>query len=46
MIITDNPFEIMSPEKRWKPSTTSGGQLAYPPLVEKIRGEVFEWRNN
>ena len=46
MIITDNPFEIMSPEKRWKPSTTSGGQLAYPPLVEMIRDEVFEWRNN
>ena len=45
MIITDNPFEIMSPEKRWKPSTTSGGQLAYPPLVEMIRDEIFEWRN-
>jgi len=47
-----NPFEIMPPDSRWKPSKEQEElfgdaiEKLYPPLVEKVRQAVYEWRLN
>jgi len=50
--IVMRPYEIMSPDSRWKPSREQEEQFGdaieklYPPLVEKVRQAVYEWRLN
>ena len=45
-----NPFEIMPPDSRWKPSKEQEElfgdaiEKLYPPLVAKVRQAVYEWR--
>ena len=43
-----NPFEILHPTVRWFPGTSAlgekGREKLLPPLVNKIRKEVYEWR--
>ena len=43
-----SPFEIIEPGLRWFPGTESLGEKGIekllPPLVTKIRKEVYEWR--
>lgn len=45
-----SPFQEIPPKKRWAPSVEELGEDAYykllPPLVQKIREEVKEWREN
>ncbi len=45
-----NPFEIMPPDTRWCPSPTQialeGYNTLLPPLVEKVRNAVFQWRKD
>ncbi len=47
-----NPFEIMPPENRWRPTKEQqelfgeATEKLMPPLVEKIRQAVYEWRLN
>ena len=40
-----SPFEVIDPELRWFPGSQDlfRGKLL-PPLIEKVRQEVFEWR--
>ena len=44
MSLTKSPFEIVSPKDRWIPTLTKDLNKVLPPLVLKIREEVFEWR--
>ena len=48
--LSRNPFEILEPAKRWRPSDNlpQGTRIKtlLPPLVEKIRQAVYEWRQN
>ena len=42
-----SPFEIAHPDHRWKPDLSASDkniQQAFAPFVEKIRTEIFEWR--
>lgn len=45
-----SPYEIINPNIRWYPGNEDLGNLGreklLPPLVTKIRTEVFKWRNN
>jgi type III restriction enzyme len=45
-----SPYEIINPNIRWYPGTEDLGNLGreklLPPLVTKIRNEIFKWRNN
>ena len=45
-----NPFEKIKPELRWFPGNDAlgekGREKLLPPLVNKIRKEVNEWRKN
>ena len=45
-----NPNEIMHPNIRWFPGSEELGEVGreklLPPLVNKIRKEVYSWRNN
>jgi len=47
-----NPFEIMPPENRWRPTKEQqelfgeATEKLMPPLVEKIRQAVYQWRLN
>ena len=45
-----SPFDSLHPEYRWFPADEALRDQAYetllPPLVAKIRREVFEWRSN
>jgi type III restriction enzyme len=46
--IPDSPYEPLIPEHRWFPADEALRETAYekliPPLVAKIRSEVFDWR--
>ena len=44
MSLTKSPFEIVNPKDRWIPTLTKDLNKVLPPLVLKIREEVFEWR--
>ena len=42
-----SPFEIIHPKDRWKPDIdllVENVQRLYAPFVEKIRQEIYEWR--
>ncbi len=43
-----NPFEIIEPDLRWFPGNDSlgekGREKLLPPLVNKIRKEIYDWR--
>ena len=39
-----NPFQILTPQERWRPQITDK-QTATAPLVQRIREAVAEWRN-
>lgn len=45
-----SPYEPLDPEQRWFPAAEELRSTAYekllPPLVAKIRAEVFDWRAN
>ena len=45
-----SPYEILNPEHRWFPADEDLRESSYdklvPPLVNKIRREIKEWRNN
>ena len=47
--LSTNPYEILHPDDRWQPGTEElQGTLIrdnMPPLVDKIRRDVWEWRN-
>jgi hypothetical protein len=44
-----SPYESLIPEQRWFPADEALRNTAYekliPPLVAKVRREVYEWRN-
>ena len=44
-----NPFEILNPKIRWYPGSDTigdkGREKLLPPLVNKIRQEVSDWRD-
>lgn len=44
----ESPFTILDPQKRWVPDreTLEKNFSLIPPLVQKIRQEVKEWRDN
>ena len=46
----ENPFKILKPEIRWFPGDNmldeKGRDKLLPPLVNKIRKEVSQWRKN
>ena len=47
MPLSKNPHDIIHPDDRWIPSNSlSEKELmqVLPPLVKKIRNEVYEWR--
>lgn len=51
--IPTNPFEVIDPKNRWKPSssmmqhkTGKSRMIATPPLVERIREEISKWRQS
>src|ERR1035441_3277590 len=45
-----SPYASLIPEQRWFPADEALRSTAYekliPPLVAKVRQEVFSWRNN
>ena len=49
MPLSKSPYEIIHPNDRWVPSSSiseKDKRQLLPPLVKKIRQEVFEWRKN
>jgi len=49
MSLSTSPYEIIPPNDRWVPSSAlneKDKRQLLPPLVKKIRQEVFEWRKN
>ena len=46
MSLTKSPYEIVNPKDRWIPTIEKDLSKFLPPLVLKIREEVFEWRKN
>ena len=49
MSLSISPYEIIPPNDRWVPSSAlneKDKRQLLPPLVKKIRQEVFEWRKN
>ena len=45
--LSKSPFEINLPKDRWKPDIDgdkTNDQQYYAPFVERIREEIFEWR--
>ena len=44
MSLTKSPFEIVDPKERWIPTVEKDLGKFLPPLVLKIREEVYEWR--
>ena len=49
MTLSKSPFEIIHPNDRWVPSETiseKDKRQLLPPLVKKIRDEVYNWRKN
>ena len=44
MSLTKSPFEIVNPKERWIPTVEKDLGKFLPPLVLKIREEVYEWR--
>ena len=46
MSLTKSPYEIVNPKDRWIPTIEKDLSKFLPPLVLKIREEVFEWVNN
>ena len=46
MALTKSPYEIVRPKDRWIPTIDKDLSKVLPPLVLKIREEVYEWRKN
>ena len=47
MPLSKSPYKIIHPNDRWVPSSSiseKDKRQLLPPLVKKIRQEVFEWR--
>lgn len=40
-----NPFEILTPQERWRPQNAEEQQSVSAPLVPKIREAVAQWRS-
>ena len=44
--LSENPYDILNPEHRWHPGPEQRIGHLLPPLVDKVRRSVQEWRNN